>query len=103
MKISDLGTDTRNIELIATVISKGDIHEVDTRYGSANICDAVLDDGTGRIKWRLWRGQINMVNVGDIVKVENGFIRTFYGEKVLNLGSDGRITVLHRHTDINGK
>lgn len=82
------------MELVATVTSKGEMREVDTRYGSASICDAVLDDGTGQVKWRLWRGQINIVKVGDKVRIENGFIRTFYGEKVLNLGSDGRITVL---------
>lgn len=98
MKISEIGTNTRNIELVATVISIGEQREVDTRYGSAIICDAVIDDGSGQIKWRLWRQQVNSVKVGDVVKIENGFIRTFYGEKVLNLGSDGRITVIQRRT-----
>lgn len=73
---------------------------MDTRYGPALICDAIIDDGSGQIKWRLWRQQVNMVRVGDVVKIQNGFVRTFYGEKVLNLGADGKITVLHRHTDV---
>lgn len=100
MKITEIGTNTRNIELVATVISIGERREVDTRYGPAVVCDAIIDDSTGQIKWRLWRQQISMIKVGDVVKIENGFIRTFYGEKVLNLGADGRITVLHRRTDV---
>lgn len=102
MRISELSTTTRNVELVAIVISKGEIREVDTRYGSANVCDAVIDDGTGQIKWRLWRQQIQLVKIGDKVRIENGFIRTFYGEKVLNLGSDGSIIVLNRQDNNHG-
>lgn len=100
MKISEIGTSTRNIELVATVMSIDKPREVDTRYGPAVICDAIIDDGTGQIKWRLWRQQVNMVKQGDVVRIENGFVRTFYGDKVLNLGSDGKITILHRRADI---
>lgn len=98
MKIAEIGNNTRNIELVATVISMDKPREVDTRYGPAVVCDAIIDDGAGQIKWRLWRQQVHMVRVGDVVKIENGFIRTFYGEKILNLGSDGRITVIQRRT-----
>ncbi len=96
MQIRDVGPTSRNIILVAKVASKGQPYEIRTRYGPAIICDAVLEDETGKIGWRLWRDQVGNVKVGDMVRIENAFVRLFQERKELNLGRDGRITVLSR-------
>ncbi len=79
---------------MARVIRKGEHREISTRYGPALVSDAELEDPTGTLPWRLWRNQIGMVKVGDVVLLENGFVRSFGDRMELNLGADGRITVL---------
>ena len=55
--------------------------------------DAVVADETGSIKLTLWNDQINLVNVGDNIKIENGYITSFKGEIQLNVGKFGKLTV----------
>lgn len=75
------------------MVRKGEPYEIETRYGRARVCDAVLEDKTGTVGWRLWRDQIQAVQVGDTVRIENAFVRSFQGNMELNLGKDGKITV----------
>lgn len=99
MQIKDIGPTSRNVSLVAKVVRKGQPYQISTRYGPAIICDAAVEDETGKIGWRLWREQIDMVQIGDIVRIENAFVRSFQDWKELNLGRDGRITVLQRGAD----
>jgi adenine-specific DNA glycosylase len=38
-----------------------------------------------------------LVKVGDTIRVENGFVRSFKGQLELNVGSKGKIVVVSRH------
>ena len=67
---------------------------VKTRFGEAPVARAVLEDDTGKIALNLWRGQIDLVKEGDIVRVENAFVRTYQDQLELNVGSRGRIVLL---------
>ena len=84
------------ITVTGRIISVSDEKEVETKYGKVHVANAVLEDDTGKIRLKLWRGQINLVKVGDLVRIENGFIRTFQQQLELNVGSRGRITVISR-------
>jgi replication factor A1 len=55
--------------------------------------DAVVADETGSIKLTLWNEQIDQVNVGDNIKIENGYITSFKSELQLNVGKFGKLTV----------
>jgi replication factor A1 len=52
-----------------------------------------MSDETGTIKLTLWNDQIEMVNVNDIIRIENGYITSFRGEIQLNVGKFGTLTV----------
>lgn len=67
---------------------------VKTKFGEAPVATAVLEDESGKISLNLWRSQIDLVKESDIVRVENGFVRTFKGQLELNVGSKGKITVV---------
>lgn len=69
---------------------------VETRFGEAQVARAVLEDETGRINLNLWRDQIELVREGAVVRIENGFVKTYKDQLELNVGSRGKITVLSR-------
>jgi len=69
---------------------------VKTKYGEAPVATAVLEDDSGKISLNLWRNQMDLVKEGDVVRIENGFVRTFKDQLELNVGSKGRIIVISR-------
>ena len=96
MKINELQSGLKRVEVEAEVVDKSNPRQVQSRTSSEtfNIADAVVQDETGTIKLTLWNEQIDQVNVGDKIKIENGYITTFKGENQLNIGKFGKLTIL---------
>ncbi len=86
----------RTVDVEATVIEKSDAREVRSRYTNETykVADATVEDETGTITLTLWNEQIEQVNVGDRVKIENGYIKSFRDVLQLNSGKYGSLTVL---------
>lgn len=93
--IKDLNDGMKRVTVDAKVVEKGDPREVRSRYKDETykIVDAVIADETGSVKLTLWNEQIDQVNVGDNVKIENGYVTSFKGEIQLNVGKFGTLTV----------
>jgi len=93
--IKDLQDGMKRVSVEAKVVEKGDVREVKSRYKDETyrIADAVIADETGSIKLTLWNEQIEQVNVGDNVKIENGYVTSFKGETQLNVGKFGKMTI----------
>lgn len=93
--IKDLQDGMKRVNVEAKVVDKGDPREVRSKYKDETyrIVDAVVADETGSIKLTLWNEQIEQVNVGDNVKIENGYVTSFKGENQLNVGKFGKLTV----------
>lgn len=96
LKISQIRPGMRGICITGIIESIDDVKVVETRFGPARVAQAVLRDESGSIILNLWRGQIDAVREGDTVRVENAFVRTFRGQMELNVGRDGRISVMRR-------
>ena len=74
---------------------KGEIREVKTKFGDTKVCDAYLEDDSGRIKLTLWAEDTEKVKNGDMVSLEGGYTTTFRNEVQLNKGrKDGKLEVL---------
>lgn len=86
----------RRVDLEAKVIQKSEAREVSSRYTNETyrVADATIEDETGTITLTLWNEQVDQVNEGDRVKIENGYIKSFRGELQLNSGKYGSLTVL---------
>ncbi len=86
----------KRVSVEAKVVEKGDPREVRSRFKDETyrIVDAVVADETGSIKLTLWNEQIDMVNVGDNIKIDNGYITSFKSEIQLNVGKFGTLKVL---------
>lgn len=95
MDIKELQNGMKRVSVEAKVVEKGDPREVKSRFGNETykIVDAVVADETGSVKLTLWNEQIDQVNVGDNIKIDNGYVTSFKGEIQLNVGKFGKLTV----------
>jgi replication factor A1 len=96
VKAKDVRAGMEGITLEVKVISVGEPEEVKTRFGTAARAVATVEDETGRVALKLWRGQVDLVRPGDTILIENGFVAEFGGRVEVNVGSKGRIVVLKR-------
>lgn len=85
----------KRVDVEGKIVDKGDPREVKSRFKDETyrIVDAVVADESGSVKLTLWNEQIEQVNVGDNIKIENGYVTSFKGETQLNVGKFGKLTV----------
>jgi len=94
LKIKDLSMGSSRVSVEGVVVSKSEPRKVRTKMGEdAQVADCVIEDDSGRITMSLWNSQIEQVNVGDHVKIENGYITSFRSELRLNVGKYGKLFV----------
>jgi len=93
--IKELQDGMKRVSVEAKVVEKGDPREVKSRFKDETyrIVDAVVADESGSVKLTLWNEQINLVNIGDNIKIENGYVTSFKSEIQLNVGKFGKLTV----------
>jgi replication factor A1 len=95
MEISELKAGMRNVSITGKIDSVGEPRTVNLKAGGTNtVADAIISDESGSIKLSLWGEEINNVQPGDRVSVENGYINTFRGENSLNVGKFGKLNKL---------
>ncbi|MFL6490548.1 MAG: OB-fold nucleic acid binding domain-containing protein [Nitrososphaera sp.] len=92
MKIGELKSGMRNVSVTGKVDSVGEPRTVNLKAGGTNtVADARISDETGSIKLSLWGDDINKIQPGDTVSIENGYINTFKGEDSINIGKFGTL------------
>lgn len=92
MKIGELKSGMRNVSVTGKVESVGEPRTVNLKAGGTNtVADARISDETGSIKLSLWGDDINKIQPGDTVSIENGYINTFKGEDSINVGRFGNL------------
>ena len=95
MKIADIKGEQSRVDVEGEVIEKGEVRTVNLRAGGqSDVADCTIRDDTGQIKLSLWGEQINAVDVGDKVRIENGYTKAFRGEVQLNIGRYGKLVKL---------
>jgi len=82
------------INVQGKIVDKGEVRTVTTKFGETKVCDAYLEDDSGRIKLTLWAEDIEKVKDGDMVSIEGGYTTTFREVIQLNKGrKDGKLEV----------
>jgi ssDNA-binding replication factor A large subunit len=93
MKISELKAGMRNLSVTGKIDSVGEPRTVNLKAGgTTTVADAIISDESGSMKLALWGDDINKVQPGDRVSVENGYINTFKGENSISVGKFGKLT-----------
>ena len=94
MKVSDLKPNQGNVEIEVEIVS---IEEPRTfnKYGrELRVANAIAKDDTGEIKMSFWNQDIERIKPGMTIKMTNGWVSEFKGEKQLSAGKMGKFEVL---------
>jgi len=94
VKVEDLSPNSRQVNIVVKVASKGEVREVTSRRDMRvnRISDAVVGDETGSIVMSLWNEAIDDIEEGDTLQIRNGYVKLFRGSMRLNVGRYGSYT-----------
>ncbi len=89
--ISDLRPS--RVATFGAVVARLDpVREVETKSGARRqVRDATLSDATGEITLVLWGSEVDLVQVGDRVRVIDGWVSDRRGRPQITLGRSGRL------------
>lgn len=94
MKISELKSGEGKVSIEAEVKSV-DEPRVFNKFGrDLKLANAVVFDESGEIKLTLWNDDVAKVTIGKKIKITNGFVNEFQGEKQLTAGKFGKLEVI---------
>ena len=94
LKVKDLRAKTAVPEIELELVSVGEERKFANERGSGRVASAAGKDDTGEVKVSLWNEQIDQVGEGDTIKIENGWVSEYQGQKQLSTGRGGTLTVL---------
>ena len=95
VKVETLTPNSRGVNTIVKIVSKGEIRSVTGRdYSVRRVTDALVGDETGCLYMTLWDEKIDAVNEGDTLQITNGYINLFRGNMRINVGKYGSYEVL---------
>jgi len=94
MTIAELQVKQGNVDIVVEVAEKGEIREFEKFGKPGKVCNAKVKDDSGEIALTLWNEDINKVSVGDKIKITNGFVNEWQGEKQLTTGRFGSLEIL---------
>ena len=95
MKIIDLKAGQGKVDIEVVVKSKNE-PKTFNKYGKdMKVASAVVTDDSGEMVLSLWNDDADKVKVGDKVKVTNGYVSEFNGQKQLTSGKFGKLEVVN--------
>ncbi len=93
--IADLKPNSAFDVLELEVVSKGEQKSFANFRGSGALCNLAGKDASGKeVKVTLWNEQINQVEEGNKIKIENGWVSEFRGDLQVSTGKKGTLTVI---------
>ena len=93
MQINEIG-DNKNVSLKGKIIDKSGTRTFSRMGSNGRVALAVLEDSTGKVQVTLWDDEIDLIEVGDEVEIENGYVKEFRGDKQVSSGREGKIKKL---------
>jgi len=95
IKIEKLTPNSREVNTIVKVVSKGEVRNVTGRdYSIHRVADALVGDETGCVYLTLWDDNIDKMNEEDVIRITNGYVNLFRGNMRLNIGKYGSFEIL---------
>jgi len=94
VKIEELTPNSRRVNVIVKVVSKGEARDVMGRGGPHRVADALVGDETGCIYLTLWDDNIDQIKEEETISINNGYVNLFRGNMRLNIGRYGSFEVL---------
>ena len=96
MELSELKPKQGQVEIVGEITEIGETREF-SKFGKAGrVATAMIQDSSGKMKLTLWNEQIDQVKVGDSVKISDGYVGEWQGEKQLSTGRNGTLEVVKK-------
>jgi replication factor A1 len=97
LTIKDLTARTKRFNLQVKVTEKSTPRIVLSQWGKERLLSiATIKDRSGTIKLPLWNDQIEMVSIGDILRIENAQLKKFQGELNLRVGKFTMLRIVEK-------
>ncbi len=96
MKINELQARQGNVNIDAEVVDKANPREFDKFGKKGKVCNAKIKDETGIVALTLWNDEVDLVDVGDKLRITNGYVGEWQGELQLSAGKFGKIEVVEK-------
>lgn len=94
MKVKELKPRQGNVNITLQVVEVGETREFNKFGNIGRVANATTKDASGTIKVSLWNDDVEKVKAGDIIKITNGWVSEFQGEKQLSAGRLGKLEVV---------
>ena len=89
--ISELNAGQGNVNVEGTITEVGEGRTFSKFGKEMTVANAILQDDSGTVKLTLWNEDVNKFKEGDKIKIENGYVNEFQGEKQLTSGKFGKM------------
>ncbi len=99
MKLSELQPGQGSINVELTIKSVEEPKTINKYGRDLKLANAIATDGESEIKLTLWNEDVDKVKAGSIIKITNGYVNEFQGEKQLTTGKFGKLEVLDGKQD----
>ncbi|MBY9001930.1 MAG: single-stranded DNA-binding protein [Candidatus Heimdallarchaeota archaeon] len=93
IKVNELSPNVRDINLLAKIVTLGDIREVSNRNTGEEhkVMDVLIADDTAKVLYSAWNEQIDTIKEGETYQFLNAKTILFRGHIRLSLGRNGTI------------
>lgn len=91
MKISELNAGQGNVNIEGVITEIGEKRSINKFGKTLFVTNGVLQDDSGSIKLTLWNDDASRFKQGDRIKITNGYVGEFQGEKQITSGKFGTI------------
>ncbi len=91
----DLKAGQGKVDIEASVKSKNEPRTFNKYGKDMKVASAVISDDSGEMTLSLWNDDADKVKVGDKVKITNGYVSEFNGQKQLTSGKFGKLEVVN--------
>lgn len=92
--ISELNAGQGNVNVEGIIKEKAETRSMNKYGKELRVANAILEDSSGSIKLTLWNDDTVRFKEGDKIKIANGYVSEFQGEKQLTSGKFGSIEKL---------
>ncbi len=82
-----------NATIDATITAISPIRDVTTSRGPSQVADATLQDETGTITLTLWGEDAKRYQVGQKIRITDGWVKEYRGKLQVSMGRSGRISL----------
>jgi replication factor A1 len=91
MTISELHAGQGNVNVEGVITEVEDVRTFNKYGKELRVANAMLQDDSGDVKLTLWNEDTVKFKQGDRIKIINGYVGEFQGEKQLSSGKFGKI------------